>query len=185
LLIGLGLVSYRHFGVGPLTNRSAFERIRTIRGTVLVNRQTADQFHWLSQILDRADPTGRRPLFAFGYSGGYDYFLGRQNPTPLTIAFHQSNFEPAPIVAAILDHQPPSFLVDDARFKSQMLSDRPSLLHWDPQPSRNPFMAIDRPQFETLLAHCPEKLGMIAGAADSRPELTVYSCQPPARGPAQ
>jgi hypothetical protein len=174
-LIGSGVYSYWNLGVGPLTRRNSFQRLETPRGTVFVSAAVADGFRKIQDTLAQRDPSGERPVFAFGYSGGFNYFLNRKNPTPLTVGFRISPFSPERIVAELGAHTPPPFLFDDSRFVlgSDLPAPTLNLRHWSVGGAQSLYMRVDRPYFERAMAAC-NKIAVIPGA--NQFDVTIYDC---------
>lgn len=179
LLLVFGGYSYWQWGVGPLARNNEFERVDTPRGRVWVYKEVRTQFFALKKLLDQADPSGKRPLFAFAYSGGFDYFLDRKNPTPVTQGFRLSIFDPDLVVRSVLSHDPAVLVLDTTRFDDlRFPSPNFTLLSWDLKRIPNPYTRFDRPYFLQILARCRE----VAKLRLSPTLLyTLYDCsQPPA-----
>lgn len=177
LLLAFGGYSYWYWGMGSLTRRSEFERVDTPRGRVWVSTGGRAEFLVLQKLLDQADTGGGRPLFVFGYMGGYDYFLDRKNPTPLTQGFGLSNFDPARAVQAVLTHNPSALVLDTTRF-DEMRGASPNFrpFSWNIETVLNVYARFDRPYFLQILARCREvaKLRLSPGQL-----YTLHDCSKP------
>jgi hypothetical protein len=74
-LILAGVYSYWFLGAGSFTRRGVGELLKTPRGSIRVSAEQIQQFQTLEELLYRIDPASTRPLFAFGYTGGFNYCL--------------------------------------------------------------------------------------------------------------
>jgi hypothetical protein len=172
--IGIGVSVYHNQAKGPLTKR-VYPEVQTPRGVIRLRANEAREYVQLKGILDRADPTGQRALFVFGRSGGYNYFLGRPNPTPLTHGFHISNARAEDVVARLRQTGP--LLVDVAaeRFEE---SSRPQagifLTRWDAPEVSSYILRKDRPFFDQVTLGCT-KLGQVP-PNKKKALYTVYDC---------
>lgn len=155
LLLAFGAYAYWNFGVGPLARNSQFERVDTPRGSAWVSAGMRKQFTDLKGLLDQVDPGGKRPLFAFAYNGGFDYFLDRVNPTPLTQGFRLSIFDPDRVVRDVLAQQPAALVLDRTNFDQVPVpSPHFKFLPWDLKTVLNFYVRYDRPYFQQILVHC-------------------------------
>lgn len=104
---------YWNRGVGFLTRRGRFVEQETTKGTVYLEPEHVAAFRKLQSTLSREDPSGQLPLFALGHSGGFNYFLDRENPTPLTLGFWLSSFSAEEIVTRLASNPLPMFLLEN------------------------------------------------------------------------
>jgi hypothetical protein len=118
--------------------------------------------------LDAIDPQRRRPLLAFGFSGGWNYYMRRSNPYPFTQDFFFSAFDadsvlsgPRPPGLILIDNP----ILDNTSFAAATLSWR----RWEQARVRTPYGPYDRPRFERLRQGCaPVPVDSIV--------FSVYSC---------
>src|SRR5205085_2241600 len=82
LLIVIAIYSYISLAVGPLTFQGRYPRTVTRNGLVRWPAVAAMAYQTADRLLQSADPEGHRPAFAFGASGGWNFFLTRPNPLP-------------------------------------------------------------------------------------------------------
>lgn len=176
-LVLMGIRSYWYLAVGPFTAARAFERVDTPKGSVYLSGPEAKHYRQLHETLMRLDPSGKRPVFAFGYSGGFNYFLDRPNPTPLTIGF-LANFSPDKVVSELLANSPRPFLLDNAAFHpgpgdpgtGRFPSPRIDLSRWELPMTESHYTRLDRPYFARLISGCK----MVSKIPET--PVTVYDC---------
>ena len=132
----------------------------------------------LKAMLDAADPSGQRPLFVFGRSGGYNYFLGRPNPTPLTHGFHISNARSDEVIASLRMTAP--LLVDrggGAIRRVESPTGRPFLTRWEA-----PLVTVtSSAKTGRSSIRSPGLRHAGPGAAQEKALYTVYDCGPGAK----
>lgn len=158
--------NYEH-GRGPLTARYYRARYETPRGTVRWAPQQAADFDRIRTAVDSIDPSGERPLLAFGFTGGWNYFLNRRNPFPFTQDFFFSAFD----ADSVLCTRPPRiFLINDTFIEELSF---PAKGHfwsqWEQSRAPAPYGYFDRPRFNRLLQGCAE-----VSKASSR--FHLYDC---------
>jgi hypothetical protein len=174
VLLLIGVNEYHKQSKGPLTNR-IYPKVQTARGIVRFRPNEAREFVGLKGLLDSVDPAGRRPLFAFGRSGGFNYFLGRDNPTPLTHGFRISNASPDAVVTSLRNGAHP-LLVDVADEVFQ-LGVRPEpgifLTRWQAPTRPSHYLSYDRRFFEAAVAGCI-RVGQVP--PQGKALYTVYDC---------
>ena len=177
-LIAVGGIVYHNQAKGLLTER-VYPRVQTPKGVIRLRANEAREYNQLKAMLDAADPSGQRPLFVFGRSGGYNYFLGRPNPTPLTHGFHISNARSDEVIASLQKTAP--LLVDVApeRFEE---SSRPQaglfLTRWEAPLVSSYILREDRPLFDQVTLGCV-RLGQVPPRKKAL--YTVYDCGPGAK----
>jgi hypothetical protein len=145
----------------------------TPRGVVHWRPSEADRMRRLASELEVRDPAGARPLFAFGYSGGYSYFLQRPAAAGITQGFRLSRFHPDSVVQAMRRRDPPIFALDTREF-----DDLPVRRHglplaswlWPTRP--NHYVRAERRYFEQLLVGCRP----VSTFPSGDPILTLYDC---------
>jgi hypothetical protein len=176
VLLLFGCYFQVRWGKDSLLSRKEYERVETPRGTVYLLHRHAEQYRLLQQALTRLDPTGARPLLAFGYAGGHNYFLDRPNPTPLEEGFQTSGFPPEQVLNQLRSSTPSAVLLDTNYYRDiRMPSPRLSLAHWELPTMVNAHMRVDRALFERALQGCREfetihpKSGL---------EFVLYDCAP-------
>lgn len=177
ILVVLGVLSYWTFGRGPLTRRGEWPLVATARGVIRMPYNQAADYEWLRARLDAIDPRRERPLFAFGYSGGFNYFLGRENPTESATGFFFAPESPLEMVRDVMDARPGAILLDNAFFRE---SSQPEvgLDRWDPVEEPSTYVRVDGPWFDRLLVTCGREVGRRPGTSDD-PYFVLYDCVRP------
>jgi hypothetical protein len=174
-LLGVGLLAYHNQAKGSLTAR-VYPRVQTPRGVIRLPPNERREYAQLRAILDTADPSMQRPLFAFGRTGGYNYFLGRPNPTPLTHGFYISNAHPDEVVASLRETAPLVVDVAAERFEE---GSRPKpgifLTRWEAPTVTSYLLRKDRPFFDQVIQGCV-RLGQVPPNKE-RALYTVYDCR--------
>lgn len=158
----------------PLIGIGRLAAHETPRGTVHWRPYEVSRMQWLAIELAARDPGAQRPLFAFGYTGGYSYFLNRTNPTGMPFGFRLSRFDPDSVVQALENHDPPVFALDSREYDSVTVP-RPGLwvFAWKRPRVPNHYVRYDRAYFDKLLAHCQP----VAWFPDpSQPTQVLHSC---------
>jgi hypothetical protein len=130
--VSLALFSYWYFGVGVLTRHGSMQPLTTAKGTVFVTPEVARDYHTVAGLLSRRDPSRSRPLFAFGYADAFSYFLGRPSASSQTAGFWNCDLAPDAVVHSVLAHQPPPFLMDVERYRSNWPRSGLFLDRWAP-----------------------------------------------------
>lgn len=178
-LVALGFRAQWQYGYGVLSKRGAHPVVATPRGQVRMHPGLAADLNYIRHLTNAADPSGTRPILAFGYSGGLSYFAGRPSVDPLTQGFRLSLFSTADsayrVAAAQKDRL---FLVDNVAYGDATVAPRFAPWRWMPEMMPNSYQRIDRPLFERLMTGCrklamPERHSAI---------FTVYDCAPRPRG---
>jgi hypothetical protein len=156
-MIPAGLYLHWHIGRGPLTAEAhRFETVHTRRGTIHVVNREAGDFRFVDGIANELDPSGTRPVFAFGYTGGWSYFLDRPNPTPSPHGFRLTLMDADSMLERARAAQP--IAIDAVVYTRIRIADRVAgLRHWEPPMIDTHYMRFDRPYFEKLVAGCREK----------------------------
>ena len=174
MLALIGIHMYWKWGVGPLTLAGEYKATVTTRGTVHWHLHRIREYEAIRDILDRRDPSGKRPIFRFGaHNGGLNYLLGRPSPTSITQGFLYSVIEPETALAELLSANPPLFLIYDHIYDSALEPQlRVAWSRWDRplQPERH--VSYDMPYFDRLRAGCVE-LEVVTGTPA---RFTVYDC---------
>ena len=171
ILVGLALAgaySYWFFGVGNFTRAGVGRLLVTPRGAVRVASYLVPGYQQLNRVLDGIDPEHKKPLFAFGYTGGFNYFLNRKNPSPLTLGFRLSNFPSQKVMADLRNSIPGLILIDNPIMMRPIPAPSIDLSRWDQKMWPSPYNRVDRPLFDQLMAGC-EKLSDVATFA-------IYNC---------
>jgi hypothetical protein len=133
----------------------------------------ARDYRQLLDLLSQIDPAGRRPLFAFGYTGGFNYFLGRPNSTPLTQGFRLSNADPEEVVESLLNQVPPPILLFNPVYSERTVPVTTlTLSRWETPFVESQFTGFDRKYFEQVRQHCPRV------PPKERMFFTLYDCAP-------
>jgi len=175
-LLLLGLHGHLRWGKDSLTARELFERVATPRGAIYLFHRDAKQYRLLQESLSRLDPSGTRPFLAFGYTGGFNYFLDRPNPTPLEEGFQFSGFPPDRMLDGLRASSPPPVLMDTSYYRPvQMPAPWLNLSQWELPMRLNVHAREDRPWFEKALAGCREfeRFDQVNGL-----EFALFDCPP-------
>lgn len=174
-LLPLAMQVYWLYGRGPLTlrERAGHESVSTTRGRILLRDNAARDYRFAAEAVAAIDPGGQRPLFAFAYSGGWNYFLSRRNPTPAPQGFRLTLDPPESVLARAVAAQP---IVFDARHftRVQMVDFSAGLSRWEAPMIPTFYMTHDRPYFDRLLAGCRF---VTRYPTPGTPFLDVYDCQ--------
>jgi hypothetical protein len=175
------LYSYWYFGVGPLTRQNDHQALRTAKGTIYVSPVIARQHNALAAALQRADPTGVRPLFVFGYAS-FNYFLDRRNPGQATAGLRFTR-RPSQVIASVLAESP--LVLDNLYFTRVMLPvARLELATWRQRLQPSFYRTYDRPYFERVLSMCKKELHTVPDL-HGRPLFRLFDCpQRATRSPA-
>jgi len=173
VLIVLGLYSYVTMARGVLTYHGSFAALATPRGTVHWPPLEAEIFVRVDSLVRAADPTGERPLIAFGGTGGWDYYLRRSSRLPVTGGFGESRWHRDSLLAAVSRLRPLPLLVDN-RFAMRAEPSGRRLLRWEPEPEPNVFGRLDRAPFLAVRERC----GAVPGQ-DTTQMVVVYDCAHP------
>jgi hypothetical protein len=150
-LIPLALYQYRAEGIGPFTRDVFYQPVATPRGTIMLREDPASIHRDLTRVLTQIDPTGERPVFAYGKTGGINYFLDRRNPTSSTHGFELSG--DADRVMAELERDPSTIYIDVPIYD---VENKPlnQVLTWDTRSLPTPYIVHDRPLFNRLVDGC-------------------------------
>jgi len=149
-IAGVAVWQFHVIGAGPLT-KNRFEAVRTERGTVRLGPSPATVYREMRRIVNEIDPTGTRPLFAYGKTGGINYFLGRRNPTSSTHGFFFSGH--AERVRDEIEHASSPILLDVPVYDVERWPAN-EIRHWDTRSRPSPYAVEDRPFFDGLLGRC-------------------------------
>ena len=169
----LGGYAYFRLGRGPLTQHGGWEAVQTPRGVYRMPAAQANDFLSLQARLVGIDPGGERPLFAFGYSGGFNYFLNRPNATPLSQGFLLANAEPIEVVAALKHGQHAPILIDNRAYdRIGVPVSRLSWDTWEIPTKRVHYWRFDRTYFDLLKSGCLQ----VNASKTRRPMFTLYDC---------
>lgn len=167
----LGLVMYQREGRGWGTDRYFPTVTRTLRGDVHWGANAARDYTRIVATLDSLDPGRERPLFAFGFSGGWNYWLKRRNPYPFTQDFYYSAFDADSVLAL---PRPKGLILFD--FSPRLLDNggsygaaRFDVRQWEQPRVAAPYGFYDRPRFQRLLQGCTQ-------VPMERVIVTIYQC---------
>jgi hypothetical protein len=128
--------------------------VETTRGTVRLFPEDAQVYQQLQGMLRRIDPGGERPLFAIGSSGGYNYFLGRRNPTPYSQGFLFTRFAAEPVIERLLKVERPILVYHEAFLGMKTPLARLTRYGWEPEVEPIHFARVDEGYFARLRAAC-------------------------------
>jgi hypothetical protein len=172
-VLAFGLAAEWSLGRIPRPGAERLPATVTPRGVVHWYPDEAARMAWLDEQLDARDPGGTRPLIAFGYSGGYSYFLKRPAASGMTQGFRLSRFAPDSVVKALRRRAPPIFALDSREYDSLLVRAPGFPLGSWLWPTRvNHYVRFDRPWFLRLIEGCRAVSTFPARA----PVLTLYDC---------
>lgn len=178
-LVAVGMRAQWQYGYGLLSGRGVFPALATPHGQVRLHPSVATDLRYIRDLTDAADPSGTRPILAFGYSGGLSYFTGRPSVDPLTHGFRLSLFPTADSAYRVAATQKERlFVVDNVAYRDAIVAPHFAPWRWMPEMMPNAYQRVDRPLFEQLMAGCrkltmPERRSAI---------FTVYDCAPGPHG---
>ncbi|MGQ0643090.1 MAG: hypothetical protein ACT4P6_20275 [Gemmatimonadaceae bacterium] len=157
-------------GYGPFTRRGSRVAVETPRGSVRLVANQANHYRVLKRAVDAMDPTGRRPVMSFGYSGSLNYFLDRPAPSPLTHGFRLSSIDdPNEAVRLVRAASPAVIAIDNPFFDFQMPTTAFHSLHWQARTRVSHYIRYDRRYFEQVVAGCTAEASGLRG-------FTLYDC---------
>jgi hypothetical protein len=177
IVLLVGVYTYHQLGRGPLT-RQVYPAFSTPRGRVAWAPSEQRDYARVRAMLDSLDPGGRRPLFAFGATGGWNYFLRRPNPWRVTRGLYFSDVDAAEVAAAVARHTPPPLLLDNRHVLGGTPAPRISPFRWDVVMRPSAHARADRSTFEAMIAGC----AAFPAHPDPVPSLVVYDCAAGAPG---
>ena len=135
---------------------------QSTRGTVYLRRGAGEEMDRIKALVQQADPSGARPLFASGYTGAYSYFLNRRSRLGSTTglwSFPDAERD----LAMIREHRRDFVLIKNFKVASYLSpAPRVSFALWDLKLVPSAFMTVDAPAFEEIAAGC-RTLGVVAG----------------------
>ncbi|MCC6773581.1 MAG: hypothetical protein IT360_20525 [Gemmatimonadaceae bacterium] len=148
----LAIWAYAALGRGPGTGRHFAEVTSTLRGPMHWRAGEAHDYAVVLAAVDSLDASRTRPLVAFGFTGGFNYFLKRPNPFPITQDFYFSAFN----ADSLVEHRPPGLLlIDNHVFKGGSFGAATFALgQWEQPRVPAPYDFYDRPRFERLRTGC-------------------------------
>ena len=177
LLLAAGVYSCWDLTLSPWLERAGTVALHSDKGTAWVTRDAALELKRVREAVDKVDPSGSRPLFCFGYSGGYNYFLGRKNPTPWTIGFSFSSAPERDPRSTILSYSPSPLLLDNSAFAD---ATQPAaaldFTRWDLERVPNRHLLSDRRQWAEITASCREAPRVLSPLG---PVYTLFDCALP------
>jgi hypothetical protein len=146
------VVAYHQYAKGFGT-KTVYAPVRTERGIVRWSAGSTSIYVELQRQLRQVDSAGRRPLYAFGYTGGVNYFLRRTNPYPFT---ETMRFSSASVDSVLRGPIRGLLLVDNSRFF--LSATNPSMTlsfdSWEQPVVLSHYARVDAPQFERLRIPC-------------------------------
>lgn len=152
----LALLAYRREGRGWGTDRYFPAVTHTLRGDVHWSPGGARDYARILAAVDSLDPSRQRPLFAFGFTGGWNYWLKRRNPYPFTQDFYYSAFDADSVLAQprpaglILFDLDPRLLDTGGSYGAARFDPR----RWEQPRVAPPYGFYDRPRFARLMEGC-------------------------------
>jgi uncharacterized membrane protein YhaH (DUF805 family) len=171
VVILLGLYSELRMGRGPLTLSGSFPVTMTHAGPVHWAPFPASAYRKADSLVTTLDSSGRRGLYAFGASGGWNYFLGRRNPSPASGGLEAGPWPLDTVLSRLRNANPAVFLLDNRYALRPTPGPLATLLRWEPEPQPNRFARHDREPFVALTRGCA------AVGGDSIPgPFAVWDC---------
>ncbi len=171
ILLAVGMYCYYNQGRGPLTRR-VFSATSTAAGRVRWPADEAADFRAVRRTLDSLDPTGLRPVLAFGQTGGWSYFLARRNVSRITEGFYFTDGGGPREAMALRVHDPAPLLIDNRLLSQWMVVPRFTPLAWEPPMRPTRHAREDRALFETMAQGCT----VVPLTPSDRPRFVVYDC---------
>ena len=169
ILLVVGVYTRYTVGRGPLTAH-VYPPTTTERGRVRWPVQQGTDYLSLAEVLDQIDPSHRRPLLAFGPSGGWNYYFMRPHATPFTRGLVSDADADSALVLMRASAVPP-LIVDNRATVRALVPPRLSPLRWEGMLEADTVNRLRSPAFERLLAGCR----MVAGLPGP-PAIPVYDC---------
>ena len=148
----LALAAHYAQGRGVGTRRYFPVVASTPRGDIHLRAGEAIGYRRMRAALDSLDPQRERPLYAYGFSGGFNYFMKRRNPFPFTQDFYFSAFNADSVLARrpsrviLMDN----LVLDNMSFGAATFDWR----RWEQPRVAAPYGFYDRPRFDRLKAGC-------------------------------
>lgn len=153
VLLGLSLLAYYNFSRG-LGTGSRYPVVQIARGTVRWAPNIIRDYQDIRAALDSIDPARSRPLLGYGYTGGWNYYLQRRNPFPITQDFVFSAFDADSLVKT---RPPHLFLIDVPLFDATRIGTFDIRFDKWEQPTRpSVYLTFDRPRFDRLREGCQQ-----------------------------
>ena len=173
VLILLGSYTYVSLARGSLTLQGTYPALETPRGTVRWPSHARAAWLRADSAVSAVDPSGVRPLFAFGSTGGWNYFLNRENAVGTTGGLTAGILPPDSIAAKLRAAQPPVILIDNRYMLPAVaaMGLSSSLLRWEPRLEHNPYVRLERGVFLEVRSACREV------GADTTQAIRVFDCR--------
>ncbi len=175
LLASLGIYLHWSLGRGALTKSGTHEAFDTSRGVVRWPRAHVGDYQWLEGLLHAHDPTGSRPLVAFGYNGGYQYFLLRPSPLVSAHGFHLSLEPVDAALKRLLRSQHRLFLLDVRGVWGSVPEPGFHLFRWEKPWVPSHYERVDRLAFDQLRQGCTV-VGTRGRRSPPPPLFTLLDC---------
>ena len=173
----VGMYAYHELARGALTARGTQPTIETPRGSYRAAPIAGALFRTIKSTVDSLDPSGRRPLFGYGYTNGYNYFTKRPYPSATPIGFRAtSRSSPDSTVNAVLASQPPAIVIDNPFYDVSMYP-KPGLhvFRWSLPFEHPPHNARMRAEFQRIVAACK----LFRRLGDGPNAFAIYDCARP------
>jgi hypothetical protein len=169
ILLVVGVYTRYALGRGPLTVH-VYPTTTTERGRVRWAEQQGTDYLALGEVLDELDPGHRRPLLAFGPSGGWNYYFARPHATPFTRGLASDADADSALVLLRALPLPP-LIVDNRAIVRAAVPPRLTPLSWEGTLEVDTVNRLRSPAFERLLAGCRMVVGL-----PGPPVIPVYDC---------
>jgi hypothetical protein len=164
----IAIAAYWEFGTGPLTSEYRYQDrqwVQTARGPVNWSRQDARFYSAIKAAIGEE----RAPLFVLGYTGGFNYYLDRPNPSPSDGEMLFSGLDDRQLVARIRAARP--ILLERQLTDNIRMPNGASLTSWQLLTSQNYIEATERPLFRQISAGCER-----SAVEHSVPPYWIFHC---------
>ncbi len=155
VLVVIALFTNWRNGLGHGTQRADFPVVETARGPMRMQPGLARTFREVRAAVDAIDPSGTRPVFAFGYSSGFNYLLDRSSIGSLSQGFSKSVYPSADSAFQYAAaRRSELILLDNPIFERGIAAPRLEPFRWEARNVPHVFFRVDRGLFESLLESC-------------------------------
>ncbi len=163
----IGAFAYWQFGVGPLTGSNR-NRVWANTGKGRVNWSESDARLYQRLRSSLSDRPG--PLMAFLYSGGFNFYLDRSNPSPSDEGLVFLGRDPEAAVTAIRAAKP-TLLYTDYYSRIKTVSGA-SLTSWKLIRSFDSRLPVEQPLFDRISDGCEK-----SPVEHTEPQFWIYRCR--------
>jgi hypothetical protein len=177
VLLAAGLDAHWRLGRGFGSQRGILPEFQTARGMVRIEPGLARELVFVRSLADRADPSGRRPIFSFVYSSGFSYLLGRPSAGSLTHGFRFSLYPSADSAYRAVEAEKDRLILVDRQATPRSVEATDfAPWRWEARMVEDHYLRVDRPLFERLKSGCTP----VTPPADRASAFSVFDCAPSA-----